>query len=328
MSDGGDGFGQVLRDLLEAEERMVKTVDAAHRSIRAVWWWQEKSRTAIVEAARVNGLAMLPSKKFHPFQLDTFGLGAVLDAAEKAGAKKCVVGIGGSATNDGGFGLACALGWKFFGRFGDPIREWWQLEHLAKVQAPEKPLKLKVTVAVDVANPLLGPKGCSRIYGPQKGLRPDDFLFAEKNLGRLAEVMRQEMGKDFSKVPGSGAAGGLGFGLMTFAAAKVESGFQIFADLAQLEKRIRATDLVITGEGAMDEQTYMGKGVGRIAQLCRWHKVPCLGLAGVVVNPGRAKKFFSQTRSLVKFAGIEKAIKEPENILSILAARAAFRLKP
>jgi len=113
MSDGGDGFGVVLSELLEAQVQSTKTVDAAHRPVVAEWWWEPRSATAIVEAARVNGLAQLPRGKFHPFELDTFGLGQVLREAVQAGAKRCVVGIGGSATNDGGFGMARAMGWEF-----------------------------------------------------------------------------------------------------------------------------------------------------------------------------------------------------------------------
>src|SRR5580658_1595116 len=126
MSDGGDGFGEVLSGLLGASRRSVMTLDAAHRPLRCVWGWA-KTQTAIIESAKVNGLAMLAGKGFHPFQLDTFGLGKVLRAAWSAGARECVMGVGGSGTNDGGFGLARALGWRFFSGAGLELEEWWQL---------------------------------------------------------------------------------------------------------------------------------------------------------------------------------------------------------
>ena len=122
MSDGGEGFGEIISKLLGAKPRKIKTVDAAHQPIETIWWWEPKTKTAVIESAKIIGLAMLPSKKFHPFQLDTFGLGKVLLAAQKLGCRHCVIGIGGSATNDGGFGMARALGWKFFDGNGKQLR--------------------------------------------------------------------------------------------------------------------------------------------------------------------------------------------------------------
>jgi glycerate 2-kinase len=318
MSDGGDGFGEVLSALLGARARKQATLDARHRPLGAAWWWQAQEKTAIIESAKVIGLAMLPPKKFHPFQLDTFGLGNLLAAAAKAGARKCLVGIGGSATNDGGFGLARALGWKFLDHAGTELDEWWRLGELAAARQPPASLSLRVVVAVDVRNPLLGPEGCSRVYGPQKGLRPQDFSFAEKCLGRLASRLHEQHGIDAANVPGAGAAGGLGFGLIAFAGAKVESGFDLFAHYAQLEKRIRAADLVITGEGAMDEQTRMGKGVGQIARLCSRRAVPCLALAGRVDQSVRKSRVFSDVRALTDRATPHRAQAQAARLLEKL----------
>ncbi len=319
MSDGGDGFGEVLSGLLGAAKQTLRTVDAAHRPIRCDWWWQEKTKTAIIESARVNGLAMLAGKGLHPFQLDTFGLGKVLRAAEKSGARTCVIGIGGSATNDGGFGLARALGWKFSNDGGAELAEWWQLGELAKITAPGAWLKLRLLVAVDVSNPLLGPSGCSRIYGPQKGLRREDFNLAEKSLARMAEILEQQHGISGAEVPGAGAAGGLGFGLQAFAKAKIESGFDLFARHAHLERHIRAADLAITGEGAMDEQTRMGKGVGQIARACELYGVPCIGLAGVVHASVKQSKLFAHTRALTDIADLTRAKNQAAQCLEQLS---------
>jgi glycerate kinase len=239
MSDGGDGFGEAMGQLLKARVRSVRTLDAAHRPITAKWWWEPKQKLAIIEAARVIGLAMLPALKFHPSQLDTFGLGRVLQAALRNGAKHCVMGIGGSATNDAGFGLARALDWKFLNRKGAELEQWWQLGDLARVIPPGSPLTLPITVAVDVSNPLLGKQGCSRIFGPQKGLRTEDFPFVESCLRRLNTVLKQQLHLAHATTPGAGAAGGLGFGLMAFAGAKPASGFDVFAQAANLEKCIR-----------------------------------------------------------------------------------------
>jgi glycerate 2-kinase len=324
MSDGGDGFGEVLSGLLGARRRTVLTVDAAHRTRRAAWWWHAADRLAIVESVQVIGLALMRPRKLHPFQMDTWGLGKILQAVSRAAPRKCLVGIGGSATNDGGFGLARALGWRFFDRAGDEIDEWPRLCDLAAIRAPAAPLKLRVTAAVDVGNPLLGPRGCSRVYGPQKGLR--EFELAERGLRRLATVLKRQHGIDCATVPGAGAAGGLGFGLIAFAGAKLESGFDLFASYAGLEKRIRAADIVVTGEGAMDLQTRMGKGVGRIAALCGKRHVPCIGLAGHIDNTLEPRGLFTHARALTEITTVERARARAAHFLEKLAAETAGRV--
>jgi glycerate kinase len=324
MTDGGNGFGEVLSESLGAHPRSILTIDAAHRARRGSWWWAGAEKTAIVESAKFVGLAALPQKKFHPFQLDTFGLAKVLAAAAKSGARRCIVGIGGSATNDGGFGIARGLGWRFFDASGDEIDEWWRLRDLSEIRSPRVPLKLRITVAVDVMNPLLGPNGCSRIYGPQKGLF--EFDWAEKCLGRMAKVLKIRHGIDCSNAPGAGAAGGLGFGLMAFAEAKLESGFELFARYAKLHKQIDAADIVVTGEGAIDLQTHMGKGVGQIAALCAARKIPCVGLAGII-DPGmREIEVFSHRGAMTDITTAESAKKKAAYFLEKLAAQVATKV--
>jgi glycerate kinase len=327
MSDGGDGFGAVMGELLSARRRSVPTLDAAHRPVSARWWWQPEEKLAVIEAARVIGLALLPPGKFHPFALDTFGLGRVLAAASRAGAGRCVVGIGGSATNDAGFGLARALGWKFYDRAGTELDQWWQAIHLHRITSPRQPCNLSLTVAVDVSNPLLGPRGCTRVYGPQKGLRPEEMAFAEKCLRRLSAVMEKQCGRALAAIPGAGAAGGLGFGLMAFAGAKAASGFDVFAGAAQLAARIRHADLVITGEGAVDRQSFMGKGVGRVAELCRRLEVPCVALAGVVNAPAAAARFFARSAALTDLVTPDDARSRPQFHLQRLSAELAKNIE-
>jgi len=305
---------------------MIRTIDAAHRPCDATWWWNAKSKTAIVESARVIGLAMLPPGKFHPFALDTFGLGAVISAAGAKGAKHILVGIGGSATNDGGFGLARALGWEFCDRFGKRIEHWTDLHRLAEIRAPKRRPGCRVTVAVDVRNPLLGRSGASRIYGPQKGLRANDFAPAERCLRRLALVAARQLGKDFARVPGSGAAGGLGFGLPAFAGARVQPGFELFAKLAGLERRLRRADRVVTGEGALDASTLMGKGVGQLARHCRELKIPCIGLAGVMQHTRELDRLFCRAAALTDLTSRKQAKTRPAFWLERLAARVAAEI--
>ena len=328
MSDGGDGFGGVLGQLFPARLRSVQTLDAAHQPIQADWWWVAGQKLAIIEAARVIGLAMLPPKKFHPFQLDTFGMGRVLQAAAKAGARKCVIGIGGSATNDGGFGLARALGWKFRDRNGRRIERWSQLCDLACVEPPSRHLRLELTVAVDVGNPLLGPRGCTRVYGPQKGIEPGEVLHAESCLRRLKTVLEKTLNVELAEIPGAGAAGGLGFGLMAFAGAKPRSGFEVFASAARLAERLSQSDLVITGEGAVDRQTCMGKGVGQVLRLCQALHLPCLTLAGAVEAGLRTGRRCARTFALTDITTLDEAKTRPAYHLARLSALAAEALDP
>jgi len=324
MSDGGDGFGVVLGALLGAETRSTKTVDAAHRPIVAEWWWEPRSATAIVEAARVNGLAQLPRGKYHPFELDTVGLGEVLRDAAFAGAKRCVMGIGGSATNDGGFGVARAMGWEFFNAKSAALDRWTDLHSLSQIKIPPRDRWFDdFSIAVDVNNPLLGPTGCTRVYGPQKGLKESDFEFAERCLSALAAVAQQELHVSTATEPGAGAAGGLGFGLRTFLGAKLTPGFELFASLANLAARIERADLVVTGEGAIDEQTLMGKGVGELAALCRKLDKPCVGVAGLVTNEEKARQLFTSVHSLSAATTPEDAKQNAGQWLEEVASRVA-----
>ena len=377
ISDGGDGFGEVLSHVWDAKQKSVRTIDAAHRPLRARWWWEPKRKAAIIESAAVIGLAQLPPKRFHPFHLDTYGLGAVIRAASRQGARRCIIGIGGSATNDGGFGLAVALGWQFLDAAGRKIETWPHLNKLEHIVPPKRlakagarartaesfpldraplpnreskralpkgspspgaageasvknrsnpgrgegePVKLfdEITVAVDVQNPLLGKNGATRIYGPQKGLRTRDFIKAEDSLRRLAHIAKRDLGLDLKDEPGTGAAGGLGFGLAAFLAARLEPGFHLFAREARLATKLRHTDLVITGEGRLDASTAMGKGVGELARLCRKLGIPCIGLAGEVV-PTQKLKNFSQTAGITDLTDDRLAKKRPAFWLARLA---------
>jgi glycerate kinase len=238
------------------------------------------------------------------------------------------MGIGGSATNDGGFGMARALGWKFLNSTGRLIARWIHLDDLRHIEPPAtRSWPGKISVAVDVQNPLLGMKGASRVYGPQKGLREHDFAHAEACLAQLTEVVALDLGRDVASEPGTGAAGGLGFGLRAFLDAQLESGFSLFARYSRLEERIRNSDLVLTGEGAIDASTLMGKGVGEIAVLCRRLGVACAGLTGTLsltLTNDEIDNPFTKLYGIVpQLASLEAATREPARWLGRLAATAA-----
>ena len=326
MADGGDGFGEVLGQLLNAQPRTCATVDAAGRSRVAAWWFEPESRTAVIETAEVNGLSLFPRGQFHPFQLDTLGLGALLREAERAGSKRVFVGVGGSATNDGGFGLARALGFRFRDAAGAELQSWTELERLERIDAPVQALAFEaLTIAVDVSNRLLGEEGATLVFGPQKGMLISDMPKAEACLSRLAEVVRATRGEDVAAQAASGAAGGLGFGLRAFCGGTFRSGGEIFATLSRLDERLRAADLVITAEGRFDDQSLMGKGVGVVAEAAAQAGKPCYCLAGTVtIDTVRVPWPRFRAFSIVpELADLADATASADDCLSRLAAHVA-----
>jgi glycerate kinase len=237
------------------------------------------------------------------------------------------VGVGGSATNDGGFGLARSLGWQFINRLGGEITAWPDLVDCAHISQPTHRVRVgRLTVALDVQNPLLGTKGCTRVFGPQKGLQTTDFLGAEAALRRMSLVIQHQHGNSAAKVAGSGAAGGLGFGLITFLSAKPMMGFSLFQREARLSPRVRASDLVITGEGCLDQQSLMGKGTGELLGLCERLRIPCVALNGASDLRQTALRRFVQVVSLTSLTRSEQALSRPGYWLGKAAELAAARL--
>lgn len=324
MSDGGDGFGEVMSSLLQAIPQKVKSCDAAHRPCTVQWWWDPRSRTGIIETARVVGLAMLPDRRYHPFDLDTYGLGEVVLAAIGRGARRLLVGLGGSATNDAGFGMARALGWEFQDAKGRVIERWTDLDSARVARRPKAAYEIpKVVVAVDVQNRLLGSSGATQVYGPQKGLRPADFPLAERCLRRLAKLVTGSSRADLSRAPGAGAAGGLGFGFAAFLKGRLTPGFDLFAREVGLDRRLRLADLVITGEGKIDRSTLMGKGAGQIARRAQELGLPFIGLAGVIALAAASRNVFTQMHALTDLTSVHKAKAQPRLWLERLASRVA-----
>lgn len=324
MSDGGDGFGNVMSSCLGAKVRRVKTVDAAHRPCHARWWWDAHTSTAIIESAQVIGLAMLPAGRFHPFELDTMGLARVLAAAGQLEPSRCLIGIGGSATNDGGFGLARALGWRFLTQRGNEVHAWPNLTSCCEIIPPPHNPKLgRLVAALDVQNPLLGPEGCTRIYGPQKGVRPRDLARAEASLSKLSQLMNRQDCKSLATVAGAGAAGGLGFGLMAFLDAEPMMGFSLFAQEAELRRRIRDAELVITGEGCLNQQSLMGKGVGELVAFCEGLRIPCIAMCGKVELSQTIRDCLVGVYSMSMLTEPLQALNRPAHWLAKVATKAA-----
>ena len=280
IADGGEGTALAMTTALAGEWVRERTSDAHGRSIEAPFGWVASSATAILEMSAASGLAIVQDIELNPFKASTLGTGILLQSALRRGAKRILIGIGGSATNDGGLGVALALGYRFKRRGQDFAPT---LETVLEADQIERPTALpscELIVACDVDNPLLGPRGATRVYGPQKGVR--DFAWFEQRLEHLADLTRRDLGGDPRDIPGAGAAGGLGFGLMAFLGGRLVSGFDMVAAHVGLEARVAAADLVVTGEGRLDEQSLRGKGPVGVARLARQLGKKIVGVAGSV----------------------------------------------
>jgi glycerate kinase len=281
IADGGEGTAQAMTTALAGEWVGSPTQDAHGRPVVASFGWVPAGATAILEMSSASGLAMVQDIELKPMSASTLGTGILLRSALAKGARRILIGIGGSATNDGGLGVAVAMGYRFT-KAGSPFSP--TLETLLEADGlarPATPLpSFELIVACDVDNPLLGPRGATRVYGPQKGVR--DFAWFERRLEHLADLARRDLGADPRDMPGAGAAGGLGFGLMAFLGGRLVSGFDMVSSQVGLEARVAAADLVVTGEGRLDEQSLQGKGPVGVARLARKLGKKIVGIAGSV----------------------------------------------
>ncbi|MGE5543235.1 MAG: glycerate kinase, partial [Bacillota bacterium] len=242
--------------------------------------------TAVIEMAQASGLMLVKPGDRNPLVTTTYGTGELIRTVLEGGARTIIVGIGGSATNDGGAGMAQALGVSFLdengreiGRGGGELARVTRVD-LSRLHPAVRNRGVRVLVACDVDNPLCGPAGASRTYGPQKGATPEMVERLDDALARFAGVVERAVGRGFKDSPGAGAAGGLGFGLMAFLGARLEPGIQIVANAARLKERIQAADLVITGEGCTDWQTAHGKTAAGVARIARECGVPAIIISG------------------------------------------------
>lgn len=281
IADGGEGFAQNLFKATSGKLHHCTSEDAIGRPCHASWSMLGDSCTAVFDLASASGLAQIPSALRDPLHASTYGSGIVLRRALASGASTVIVGLGGSATTDGGVGLAQAIGYRFLDARGSEIaRGGMSLRALAKIVAPSSLPQMRIIIASDVDNPLYGRKGAAWQFAAQKGADADAIGELDLGLRQLANVTRRSLGTDFARVPGAGAAGGCGFGLMTFFSAEIRSGFDMLRDYIDLDTLIRSSDLVISGEGSFDRTSLAGKAPYRLARLAAEHGVPAWGIFG------------------------------------------------
>lgn len=295
IADGGEGFVDAMLAGSGGRKVSAATVDALGRSCEA--GYGIAGDDAFIEMSAASGLWRIEEHERNPRMASTYGTGLLIrHAAEVSGAKRIFVGIGGSATNDGGAGMAAALGVRFL-QDGKELDPWPDsLVGLTEVDISERMDLPEIVVACDVDNPLCGERGASVVFGPQKGAGVDDVVFLDGVLARLAEISG---GREEAMVPGAGAAGGLGFGLMRFAGARLVPGFDLVAEALDLKSKFAGADLVITGEGSLDFQTLGGKGPAGIASIAREAGVPVMAVAGRAED--QAKALFDEVLSLEVF---------------------------
>jgi len=271
VADGGEGTAEVISAALGGSSVRVRVHDPLGREIEAGYARIDASNLAVMEMSEAAGMRLLRPNEYDAERANTFGVGEMILGAVKKGARQIILGLGGSATNDGGFGMARALGYRFLDEDRELTDGMSELVRLTQILSPaQNPWReVKIVAAVDVKNPLLGESGATRVFGPQKGAQPNQIAVMEQALTTLAEVVAKSFGFDFRDEPGAGAAGGLGFGLMSFSGATIRSGFDVLSDAIGLQAKMKDSDIVITGEGSLDRQTLDGKAPGEVAKMAR-----------------------------------------------------------
>jgi len=289
MADGGEGTVEAMLSSVSGVKVKVNTTDPLGRPLEASYGLIDNGLTAIIEMAAASGLTLLSKEEKRPRITSTYGTGLLIRDALKRGVNKILLGIGGSATNDGGAGMAVALGVKLLDSRGKELPLGGEaLASLAKIDMSEiNPhlSKVKVEVACDVQNPLCGPEGASAVYGPQKGAGPEDVRVLDAALKNLGERLSAVTGTNLLKLAGGGAAGGLGAGAVGFLGAQLRGGSQIVLEVSNAEEKIKCANLVLTGEGRTDFQTAYGKVPVGVAALAKKHNVPVLVISGSVEGP-------------------------------------------
>lgn len=333
VADGGEGTTEALAEGLGGQMVHVKVhgpletpVDAAYAIIR-------ESKTAIMEMAAAAGI-VLAGKDLRPLDATTYGCGEMIKDAVAKGCRNFLIGIGGSATNDGGIGMLTALGWEFLDQAGSPVGIGaGALKDVASVRCDKVLPELaecSIKIACDVANPLCGTNGATYIYGPQKGVTQEMRDALDADLDHYAKVTQAALGTDFAESAGAGAAGGLGFAFLSYLKADLQPGIDLVLDAVGMEEAMEGADLVITGEGRLDEQTAMGKAPVGIAQLGKKHGARTVALAGALkdgceaCNAAGIDAYFPIIRKIVTLDEAMDRVAARENMIK--TAEQVFRL--
>lgn len=284
LADGGEGTVEALVQGMNGEEKVISVTGPINEKVNATYGILKETNTAIIEMAQASGLPLVPAELRNPLNTTTYGVGEIIKEAIEKGCRNFIVGIGGSATNDCGVGMLQALGFEFYDENDNLVELGGKvLNQIKRIKTDNKLKELddcNFKIACDVNNPLYGENGAAYIYGPQKGATEEIVKELDKGLKNFAEVVKKDLGKDIAHIEGAGAAGGLGFGFLGFLNSKLESGIKIILDEIKLEEVVKDADIVITGEGRLDNQTAMGKAPIGVAKLAKKHGAKVIAIAG------------------------------------------------
>ncbi|WP_394866483.1 glycerate kinase family protein [Paraclostridium bifermentans] len=284
LADGGEGTVEALVQGMNGEEKVISVTGPINEKVNATYGILKETNTAIIEMAQASGLPLVPSELRNPLNTTTYGVGEIIKEAIEKGCRNFIVGIGGSATNDCGVGMLQALGFEFYDENDNLVGLGGKvLNQIKRINTDNKLKELdecNFKIACDVNNPLYGENGAAYIYGPQKGATEEIVKELDKGLKNFAEVVNKDLGKDIAHIEGAGAAGGLGFGFLGFLNSKLESGIKIILDEIKLEEVVKDADIVVTGEGRLDNQTAMGKAPIGVAKLAKKHGAKVIAIAG------------------------------------------------
>ena len=288
IADGGDGTLEAVVSGTNGKILRARVLDPLGEKITAEYGLTGNGKTAIIEMSRASGLVLVPSKRRNPMLLTSYGTGQLLNAALKQDVKNIILGIGGSATVDGGIGALEALGFQFLDISNKPVKRGGKgLQSVVRIETNHvTPLlkKVRILVACDVDNPLVGPKGAAAVFGPQKGATPVMVKQLDQALLNFGRIIQETTGLDISGIPGAGAAGGIAGGFMGLTNAKLSPGSDLVFDILKVQKKVERADYIITGEGQIDFQTPFGKGPGMLAKLAKDRGIPVVGIAGSIAK--------------------------------------------
>ncbi len=323
LADGGPGTVDVLMRATNGEFHESAVRNPLGRPVVARWGVLGDQQTAVIEMAAVSGLVLLDATERDPTRTSTGGTGELVLAALDAGFNRIIVGMGGSATNDGGAGLAQALGARLLDADGHELLPGGAaLADLHRIDTSTLDARLaetEVIAATDVTNPLCGPDGASLVYGPQKGASEAMARDLDAALAHYADVVERDLGLAVAGIPGSGAAGGLGAGLIAFCGATIQPGFDVIANAVGLEAKIAAADIVVTGEGRLDRQTGFGKTTAGVARLTSEAAKPVIALVGSVVGEEAREPFDAVFSISPNVAGENDAMAKAAELLADIA---------
>ena len=325
IADGGPGTVEALVHAARGRTSVARVDGPLGAPVDARWGRIDEGRCAVIEMAAACGLILLDTDQLDPRRASTHGTGQLIRHALDAGVERILIGVGGSATNDGGAGMAEALGAALLDDQGQRLPPGGAaLARLARIEVEGMDSRLQtieMSVLCDVQNPLLGAEGASAVFGPQKGADPACVAQLDRALANFAAIIERDLEARVADIPGAGAAGGLGAGLMAFCGATLQSGFAVVSEAVELVERIKHADLVITGEGRLDTQSAYGKAVAGVAALAKDARVPCLAVAGWVEGSATLPGLHDSEASTPTGMSIEEAMSRADELVPAAVER-------